>query len=302
MHDRTSTQGERIRLLFESVEDDVAIIAPFIKLDALESLLSVIPVRSHLRCVTRWIPREVALGISDVQVFDALVERGNATVSLVDNLHAKMYIAGSKCLVGSANLTLAGLGERGENSNIEVLVETGIDDLGIVSTLNQIALAERLATRQIAESALQLAESLSGIANSENQEEMPWFPGSRIPESAFRVYSIPQKGFASRAERTLRRDVALSNIQPGLNDSQFRDAIRVLLYGIPIARKILDSVDDCSLTFADAYPNLRGMVGEEFSADDRWLAFVRWMACFFPDKVMIQERTELTLRRAQIIS
>lgn len=300
--DRASTQGERIRLLFEHVEDDVVIIAPFIKMDALRSLLNVIPVSSHLRCVTRWIPREVAQGISDVQVFDALAERGNATVSLVDNLHAKMYIAGERCLVGSANLTLAGLGERGEHSNIEVLVETDTQDLGILSTLDQIALVERIATREIAESARLLAESLSGMVTLQNQRTLPWFPGSRTPEQAFRVYSIPQTGFVSMAERILRRDVALSDIQPGLDDSQFRDAIRELLYTIPIAQRILDSADDTFLTVADAYPGLQGMIEDQFSAEDLWQSFVKWMAWFFPEKVMIQERTELTLRRAQIVS
>lgn len=300
--ERASTQGKRIRLLFEHVEDDVTIIAPFIKMDALRSLLNVIPVSSHLRCVTRWIPREVAQGISDVQVFDALAERGNATVSLVDNLHAKMYIAGDRCLVGSANLTLAGLGERGEHSNIEVLVETDTQDLGILSTLDQIALVERIATREIAESARLLAESLSGMVTLKNQRTLPWFPGSRTPEQAFRVYSIPQTGFVSMAERILRRDVALSDIQPGLDDSQFRDAIRELLYTIPIAQKILDSADDTFLTVADAYPGLQGMIGDQFSAEDLWQSFVKWMAWFFPEKVMIQERTELTLRRAQIVS
>ena len=300
--DRANTQGERIRLLFEHVEDDVVIIAPFIKMDALRSLLNVIPVSSHLRCVTRWIPREVAQGISDVQVFDALAERGNATVSLVDNLHAKMYIAGERCLVGSANLTLAGLGERGEHSNIEVLVETDTQDLGILSTLDQIALVERIATREIAESARLLAESLSGMVTLQNQRTLPWFPGSRTPEQAFRVYSIPQTGFVSMAERILRRDVALSDIQPGLDDSQFRDAIRELLYTIPIAQRILDSADDTFLTVADAYPGLQGMIEDQFSAEDLWQSFVKWMAWFFPEKVMIQERTELTLRRAQIVS
>lgn len=247
-------------------------------------------------------PREVAQGISDVQVFDALAERGNATVSLVDNLHAKMYIAGTRCLVGSANLTLAGLGERGEHSNIEVLVETDTQDLGIVSTLDQIALVERIATREIAESARLLAESLSGMVTLQNQRTLPWFPGSRTPEQAFRVYSIPQTGFVSMAERILRRDVALSDIQPGLDDSQFRDAIRELLYTIPIAQRILDSADDTFLTVADAYPGLQGMIEDQFSAEDLWQSFVKWMAWFFPEKVMIQERTELTLRRAQIVS
>jgi len=302
MSDKASTQGERIRLLFERVEDEVAIVAPFIKLDALRSLLNVIPVSSHVRCVTRWIPREVAQGISDVQVFDALIERGNATVSLVDNLHAKMYIAGTRCLVGSANLTLAGLGERGEHSNIEVLVETDTHDLGIVSTLDQIALAERIVTREIAESARLLAESISGTVTSKDRGELPWFPGSRTPDQAFRVYSIPQKGFVSMAERILRSDVALSDIQPGLDHIQFRDAIRELLYAIPIAQKFLDSGDDSFLTLSDAYPGLEGVIGDQFSAEDRWQALVRWMACFFPEKVMIQERTELTLRRARILS
>ena len=104
------------------------------------------------------------------------------------------------------------------------------------------------------------------------------------------------------AERILRRDVALSDIQPGLDDSQFRDAIRELLYSIPIAQKILDSADDTFLTVADAYPGLQGMIGDQFSAEDLWQSFVKWMAWFFPEKVMIQERTELTLRRAQIVS
>ena len=43
------TQGTRIRVLFENAEGGVAIIAPFIKVDALRSLLGIIPVSSHLR-------------------------------------------------------------------------------------------------------------------------------------------------------------------------------------------------------------------------------------------------------------
>ena len=53
---------------------DVAIIAPFIKVEALTSLLEVVPSTSHLRCVTRWLPREVADGVSDPEVFDVLEE------------------------------------------------------------------------------------------------------------------------------------------------------------------------------------------------------------------------------------
>ena len=77
------------------------------------SLLDVIPTATHLHCVTRWLPQEVAAGVSDPEILDMLEERGNFTLSLVDRLHAKLYIAGERCLAGSANVTLAGLGEGG---------------------------------------------------------------------------------------------------------------------------------------------------------------------------------------------
>ena len=120
----SGTQGSRIRALFENTEDDVSIIAPFIKIDALRSLLKVVPSGIHLRCVTRWLPEEVAIGVSDLEILDLLEERGNFSLALVDSLHAKLYIAGDRCLVGSANVTLAGLGEGGDSNNIEILVDT----------------------------------------------------------------------------------------------------------------------------------------------------------------------------------
>ena len=86
---------------------------------------------------------EVAAGVSDPEILDVLEEHGDFDLSLVDRLHAKLYIAGDRCLVGSANTTLAGLGEAGDGGNIEALVETTIDDPGIAATLDEIARAER---------------------------------------------------------------------------------------------------------------------------------------------------------------
>lgn len=300
MSDKTSTQGERIRLLFEDVHGDVSIIAPFIKLDALNSLLSVIPSNSHLRCITRWIPREIAAGVSDLQIFEVLVRRGNASVFLVDNLHAKMYIAGSRCLVGSANLTLAGLGERGHQSNIEVLVETDIRNPGIISTLDEIASVQRVATIQIAESARILADLFAEEGESDTRVTSSWLPGSRIPQHAFRLYSAPPTGFIGRAERTLLIDLA--SFQPGLDEEQFQQSVRSTLYSIPIVGQFLESTRDVSLSLSDVYSVLQMDIEDYLSIEDRWYALVQWMAHFFPEKVIIQERTELTLRRAQVVS
>ena len=295
------TQGSRIRALLESAVGSVAVIAPFVKVDALRSLLEVLPPGIHLRCVTRWLPREVAAGISDPEILDLLEERGDFRLSLVDRLHAKLYIAGNRCLAGSSNVTFAGLGE-GDESNIEVLVETSTDDPAVVSTLEEISKAERPATRVMARTARLLADSLSASDTTSGDLDAPWFPRSRRPEYAYHFYTRPPTGYVVTADRTLLVDVGRSNVQPGLDEDKFRAAIRTLLAAIPIADSLLTSARDVTLTRADAQSYLDGIVGRGFSANDLWIAFVNWMAYFFSDRVMKQQISEIALRRAQIVA
>ena len=241
------TQGARIRALFENAEGGFSVIAPFIKIDALRSLIEVIPAGSHLRCVSRWLPREIAAGVSDPEILDLLEVRGSFSLSLVDRLHAKLYIAGDRCLAGSANITLAGLGEGGGCGNIEILVETAIDDPGIAATIEEIDRAERPATRSMAQAARRLADSLATSAPPMGSPAAPWFPGSRRPERAYRFYMQPPSGYAGVADRVLLADLASSNIQPGLGEDEFQAAIRSLLAAIPIAETLLegDYVGEC---------------------------------------------------------
>ena len=295
-----STQGGRIRALFESAVNGAAIIAPFIKVDALQSLLDVTPSDIHLRCVTRWIPQEVAAGVSDPEILDILEERGNFSLSLVDRLHAKLYIADDRCLAGSANVTLAGLGEGSDYRNIEVLVETSSTDPGIAATLEEISQAERPATKIMAQTARRLADSISTSTPSAVGLEAFWFPGSRQPENAYRFYTQPP-GYVGAADRILLADLASSNLQPGLEEDEFQTAIRSLLAAIPIAEDLLAETEDTTLTLAGIHAYLDTIARGEFSANDLWLAFVNWMAYFFPDRVMKQEIAEIALRRAQVL-
>lgn len=296
-----STQGDRIRALFESTGNGVTVIAPFIKVDALRSLLDVIPSDTHLRCVTRWLPQEIAAGVSDPEILDILEDRGNFSLSLVDRLHAKLYIAGDRCLAGSTNVTLAGLGEGGNYRNIEVLVETTLTDPGIATTLKEISQTERPATKIMAQTVRRLADSISTSTTSVVDLEVPWFPGSRRPEDAYRFYTQPPSGYVGATDRVLLVDLASSNIQPGLEEDKFQTVIRSLLAAIPIAETLLEASEDTTLTRADVYTYLETIAGDEFSTNDLWLAFVNWMAYFFSDQVMKQEIAEIALRRAQVL-
>ncbi len=300
MASNEDTQGHRIRVLFESAADRVAVIAPFIKVDALRSLLDVVPPTVPLRCVTRWLPREVAAGVSDPEIFDLLEARGRFSLSLVDRLHAKIYIAGDRCLAGSPNVTLAGLGGGNDEENIEVLIETTVDDPAVVATLDAISKVERPATRALAQAARRLADLVTSTAAAPDRDA-PWFPKSRRPERAYRMYFHPPDGYLGTADRVLLADLAHANLQPGGTEDEFRGAIRTLLAAMPIAAPILEATGDVTLTRADVHGYLETLAGEEFSTHDLWMAFVNWMAYFFADRVMKQEIAEIALRRAQVL-
>ena len=223
------TQGDRIRALFECAEGEITVIAPFIKVDALRSLIKVINADAHLRCVSRWLPREIAAGVSDPEILDLLETRGNFSLSLADQLHAKLYIAGDRCLAGSANVTLAGLGEERNDCNIEVLVETTIDEPGVAATLEAISKVECPATREMARTVRRLADCIADSPQSNAVPDDTWFPRSRCPEKAYAIYSEPLDDFLGTADQVLLGDLAHANLPLGLGEDVFRDEIRSLL-------------------------------------------------------------------------
>ena len=292
------TQGERIRTLFRQASH-ATIIAPFIKIDALRSLLDVIPARAIVRCVTRWLPAEVAAGVSDLEVLDVLQERGAHELLLVDRLHAKLYIADRHCLAGSANVTLSGLGETTDAGNIEILVETNLDEPAVAAALRTIESNAIPATQSMADAVRRLANVLPEVPSF--PLNVGWHPVSRHPGQAYRLYSDPPSGFLSAANRILLADVARSDITPGMDERGFRQAVRVLLREIPIAATFLDSTDDELLTRADASSYLDTVTTVDYGSEDLWTAFVHWMSYYYDDSVMRQEISEIALRRAQLL-
>ena len=72
--------------------------------------------------VTTCIDHDLVLsGSTSFAAIKLLHEKPNACLQHVDNLHAKAYIVGEKCLIGSA-ATDRGLA-LGHNANLELLVE-----------------------------------------------------------------------------------------------------------------------------------------------------------------------------------
>jgi len=96
--------GAQLLGLLEPSPSRLVLVAPFIKLGALKRVLdSIDPSSVQVDCVTRWLPTDIADGVCDLEILDALTALPTATLWLRDDLHAKYYRADDRCLVGSAS-------------------------------------------------------------------------------------------------------------------------------------------------------------------------------------------------------
>jgi len=102
--------GPALEREMEAKHRPLLMIVPFIQKGALGRLLDAAKDLSKLKVVTRWLPEDVAAGVSDIDIFPLLQKRG-VPLYTNDTIHMKMYLFDSNmCLAGSANCTNRGLG------------------------------------------------------------------------------------------------------------------------------------------------------------------------------------------------
>jgi len=292
------TQGDQVRELLKTSTEKVSIIAPFIKVGSIKRVIEAIPKEVFIRCVTRWLPEEIASGVSDPEIIYLLEERGNYSITLADKLHAKIYIADDRCLTGSANVTQLGFGDMDGEGNIEILVEAAVSDVNVANTLHAISLSERPATQIDAEKVRRLADSLK---SSVLKSEYFWFPKSKKADRAYEIYESPPSGYITAADQILLADLNAAQLRAGLSEEDFKVEIRSLLCQIPLARSLINGEKDMVLKKSDALPFIHSDSNSDFTKYDLWHSFVSWMAYFYSDLLITQEVTEIALRRAQML-
>jgi hypothetical protein len=276
----------------------VFLCAPFIKYGVAKRLLAAVDPNVDVEIVTRWHAEEIAAGVSDLAVFDLVESRPGVIMRLLDNLHAKLYAADDRVLVGSANLTATALGWC-DDPNLELLIPVPADAEAVLRCREVLALA-RLAT--VEERAI-----IQAIVDGLRRPPLPgskavddamvglWLPKLAAPERLYAAY-VPsaRDRLTTSAIEAADHDLQALALTPGLSEHAFRDQVADRFSTMPAVAAILTAVQS-DLSDSAAVDLIETLVGSsDMLATARWQIVRDWLTYFLRDKYEIAPQSYVT--------
>ena len=310
-----NTVGEELLDLFESARQEALIVAPFIKSAVMARVVDVLDSEVKLTCITRWHPHEIKAGVSDLEVWDALLSHGPVKLLLVPNLHAKYYRADNKLAVGSANLTNAALGWSAV-PNIEVMVWREIDPVWRQWESNleaQATTVDDSIVRHFERLVECLPDTMTLVSDCYSSDEYTadaplvisgvshhsWLPITRYPELLYKVYSGGTENISLGAIESATCDLLMLAVPVGLDEATFNASVAANLIQTPLIREV-----DRFLTQPRSFGAMRDFLrsrgaypaGRDPSTD--WQTLMRWFNFFLPwrFRVSVPNHSEVTIR------
>ena len=220
---------------------DVFLAAPYIKAAALRKVLRRLDDRASLSVITKWTPRDLAVGSSDVQCRTIVKDLGGSFL-LHPSIHAKYYRAGMVVLVGSANVTGAALGWSAR-SNVEILCTPGSDFDG--ACFEAVLLKH---SREVGDEEFAYWQKIGNLHTEYHGTEVAvespaldqWWPRTRDVRNLERAYQGRMEGIASSDERrAVQADMRALRVPPGLEESEFRAWVATALLAAPFTQTVV---------------------------------------------------------------
>ncbi|MFI9014478.1 phospholipase D family protein [Streptomyces griseus] len=278
----------QIEELMAGARGQVTVVAPFIKREVLAATLSTLPATvEDIECITRWVPEEVAAGVSDPEIIELAEDDKRLRIALCSSLHAKLYLSGDRCLIGSANLTGKATG-RVPKANIEILVEAPATHPEVIRVLTEIEARSIEATPHMADLVRRQADLLKEnrpTASDQHREEalQGWYPVTRRPEAIYPYY-CGRAQFGRSVEAAILRDLALLGMPAGLSETEFSDVIEDRLRKIPALQALVAGDRLSNVELQHALQEGTGMTGEQARRTTETIAaWLRYFGRFYTD-------------------
>jgi len=289
-----------IRLLHSAREasKSACIVSPFIKYSALQRVLSSLNSSVSVTVVTRWRLDELAIGVSDLSVFDACNARSDCRLLLCDALHAKYFRFDETTLIGSANLTGAGMGWS-LTPNIEILE---IASAAIMRSDFEARLLEASITVS-SELREQFADALGRLPPFANppppdaleivdvaRPHSPWIPASRDPAAIRSVYFGDTTDLFPLIASQATQDLIALRLPPQIPAAAFESHIQCVLLQSVFLKEINSLIED-----QPRFGELRGRLsrswllqGSARDPTDALQCIMRWLTYYLPDQYEIK--------------
>jgi hypothetical protein len=302
--------GETLLEAARTARTTALLVAPFVKADVIGRIFAGLSRSVRVDLVTRWIPAEVAAGVSDLEVFDAVSARPGARLFLNAMLHAKLYRFDRAYLLGSANLTGKALGWRAP-SNIEILLPADEREhelrLFEESLLSSSMLADARYRDEVRRQVDQII--LSGFDPTPLAAEVgalpaSWLPTCPSPEKLWDVYSDPESARRRMVEsgyEAARADIRCLGVGEGLSETQFYRVVSGVLNQMPLVRLIEREAE--SGLDADKAASLIAAAGgaPPYETSDMWEILAAWLQYYFPGRYRMEPVGEVLRYRRVIV-
>ncbi|WP_306607251.1 phospholipase D family protein [Azonexus sp.] len=296
------SHGQALLALCKQATAQVFLAAPFIKAGVLKKLLQAIPAASEVTIVTRWIAKEVAQGVCDLEIFDLAIERPRTRLLLHPCIHAKYYRVDSRCLIGSANLTATALGWCAV-PNIEILLEVSPFQHELPKFEEMLIQQSITATEKIKDSIARLVEDIKNRSSTifyDNQNEAiesspnsTWLPTCVCPENLFKIYSgADTSSLLTSSLIAGQTDLSFLMIAPGLLEDEFFRYIATILDQTPLVREISFLSGTSAVTSETATALISLAIKEiqtpAYDPETYWHILKKWIIYFFPNRYRVR--------------
>ena len=307
-----SSPGDRIRELLSGAKQDVLIVAPFIRSVALERLLNAVTEGVETTIVTRWRPLDILVGASDLGVFD-VVEAREARLLLRHDLHAKLFAADERCLVGSANVTETALGWR-RPPNLELLGPASRQSPEITEFETTVFAYSTPATADDRDRMVYLVEQLKDrfapqVDLPSGTEDVPslipptWVPRAANPEDLYAVYRGDLSAVSRAARQTVLEELLFLGLAPGMSEDEFRERVAIAMAQSPVVRQTLLLIDETGEVTEAAFDDLLKRLQAsrpEGEVADSLIVLQRWLSYFMPDSYETTQESIKLIRAKRV--
>ena len=120
----------------ENCQRQLTLVSAYLTVGGIGWVLDKLPEKTDCRVLSRWDPRNLLNGASDIEVYKKLRER-NYPLHILQDLHAKVAIIDDETLfIGSANITKSGLKlAPGGNKELGTTLSPDKEDLELIESL-----------------------------------------------------------------------------------------------------------------------------------------------------------------------